>query len=124
MRLAAATGGALLIAGGAALAGIQQASPTLKKYAVKLFAVRRGQTEYEGTPLTSSFTVAVAAESDQGVSFNIGDTFRVLEQDADAVLIELIGNDNNPWVISAELLSEISNFPHAPGDEVHHDQID
>lgn len=34
--------------------------------------------------------------------------YRVLESDGDAVLIELFGNDNNPYVISKKMLEDIS----------------
>lgn len=116
-KLAVAAGGALFVAGGAAYAGIQKATPVVKKQAAQLFARRQNRTGGTDELAGSVFTVTAAAESDQGVSFNIGDTFRVLERDADAVLIEVIGNDDNPWVISARLLAEISDFPQTPPAE-------
>lgn len=114
MKLAAAAGGLLLVAGGAAHAGIQKATPALKKKAEQLIETWRSREGATGELAGSVYTVTAAAESDQGVSFDVGDTFRVLERDADAVLIELIGNDDNPWVISADLLAEISDFPADP----------
>lgn len=111
MKLAVAAGGLLLVAGGAAHSGIQKATPALKNKAEQLFEKWRGRAGATDELAGSVCTVTAAAESDQGVSFNVGDTFRVLERDADAVLIELIGNDDNPWVISADLLMEISDFP-------------
>lgn len=115
MKLAAAVGGLLLVAGGAAHAGMQKATPALKKKAEQLFENWRSRAGSVDRLAGSVYTVTAAAESDQGVSFKIGDTFRVLERDADAVLIELIGNDENPWVIAADLLAEISDFPADPG---------
>lgn len=111
LKLAAAAGGLLLVAGGAAHAGVQKATPALKNKAGQLFERWRGRVGATDQLAGSIYAVTAAAESDQGVSFNVGDTFRVLERDADAVLIELIGNDDNPWVISADLLVEISDFP-------------
>lgn len=111
MKLAAAAGGLLLVAGGATHAGIQKASPTFKRKAAQLVEKWRGRAGSLDELAGSIFTVNTAAESVQGVYFNVGDTFRVLERDADAVLIELIGSDNNPWVISADLLAQISDFP-------------
>lgn len=114
MKLAAAAGGLLLVAGGAAHAGIQKATPAVKKKADQLFEKWRSRAGATDELAGSVYTVTAAAESDQGVSFNVGDTFRVLERDADAVLIELIGNDDNPWIIPANLLAGISDFPADP----------
>lgn len=44
------------------------------------------------------------------VKFKIGDQFKVLESDGDAVLVEKIGDENNPYFISAEMLRKISNY--------------
>jgi outer membrane murein-binding lipoprotein Lpp len=111
MKLAAAAGGLLLVAGGAAHAGIQKATPALKNKTEQLFEKWRGRALAIDQLAESVYTITAEAESDQGVSFNVGDTFRVLERDADAVLIEVVGNDDNPWVISADLLAGISDFP-------------
>ena len=48
--------------------------------------------------------------SNEGLEFKIGDQFRVLESDKDAILIEKIGDNNNPYFVSAELLKNISDF--------------
>ena len=48
--------------------------------------------------------------SNEGVKFNIGDKFRVLETDKDAVLIEIVGNENNPYFASADFLKSISDY--------------
>lgn len=114
VKLAAAAGGLLLVAGGAAHAGIQKAAPALRKKAEELFQKWRSRPGATDELVGSIYTVTAAAQGDQGVSFDVGDTFRVLERDADAVLIELIGNDDNPWVIAADLLAEISDFPKPP----------
>ncbi len=42
--------------------------------------------------------------------FKEGDHFKVLEEDGDSVLIELLGNDDNPYFVSKELLKEISDY--------------
>lgn len=49
-------------------------------------------------------------ESNEGLKLKTGDSFRVLESDGDAVLIELIGNKNNPYFVSKELLEQISDY--------------
>ena len=49
-------------------------------------------------------------KSDEGLQFSEGDKFKVLEQDGEAVLIEKIGADSNPYFVSAKFLNEISEF--------------
>lgn len=114
MKLAAAAGAFLLVAGGAAHAGVQKAAPALKKKAQHLLEKWRSRTGSVDRLVGSVFTITVATETDQGVSVSVGDKFCVLERDADAVLIELIGNDENPWVVSADLLAVISDFSEEP----------
>lgn len=46
----------------------------------------------------------------KGVIFNVGDSFRILESDGDAILIEIIGNTDNPHFVSCDFLRTISNF--------------
>lgn len=62
----------------------------------------------------------VTAEGSSGdLTIHVGDQFRVLERDGDAVLIEVLGNSNNPYFVSAALLEAISDFPASsdPTDE-------
>ena len=49
-------------------------------------------------------------KSDEGLQFSKGDKFKVLEQDGEAVLIEKVGADSNPYFVSAKFLNEISEF--------------
>ncbi|MGY2747845.1 hypothetical protein [Arthrobacter sp. UYCu723] len=41
----------------------------------------------------------------------VGDQYRVLERDGDAVLIDVLNNANNPYFVSGEILARISDFP-------------
>ena len=43
--------------------------------------------------------------------FRVGDEYRVLECDEDAILIEVLGDPNNPYFVSGALLATISDFP-------------
>ena len=62
-------------------------------------------------PLSSKlYVVHSAGESNEGLCFVAGDMYRVLESDGDAVLIEKIGEDNNPYFVSRELLIAISDY--------------
>ena len=56
------------------------------------------------------YEVITDSEDKNGVKLYIGDKFRILESDGEAVLIEKIGDNNNPYVVSATFLSSISNF--------------
>ena len=38
------------------------------------------------------------------------DKFRVLNRDMDSILIEKLGDDNNPYFVSAEFLKKVSEF--------------
>lgn len=57
-----------------------------------------------------AFCVHTAGKSNEGLEFKIGDEFRVLERDKDAVLIEKIGEENNPFFVSCALLNAISDY--------------
>lgn len=56
------------------------------------------------------YTVASGGRSNEGLEFAEGDRFRVLEADGDSILIEKIGDKDNPYFVSAELLRRISNY--------------
>jgi len=56
------------------------------------------------------YTVHECAEINEDLSFDISDTYRVLEKDGDSVLIEKIGDANNPYFVSEELLRIISDY--------------
>lgn len=48
--------------------------------------------------------------SNEGLILNVGDKFRVLESDKEAILIEKIGDSNNPYFVSVDLLRSISDY--------------
>lgn len=60
-------------------------------------------------PPLPTYTIHTAASSDD-LHFSAGDTFHILEQDKDAVLIEKIGDANNPYFISTQELKNISDY--------------
>ncbi|BDA65738.1 hypothetical protein [Actinomyces capricornis] len=55
-------------------------------------------------------TITSDADCGAGLTLHAGDEIRVLERDSDALLVEIIGNNNNPHVVSAEALRSVSNF--------------
>lgn len=56
------------------------------------------------------YTVKVESQSKEGLLFKAGDTFRILETDGDAGLIEIIGDENNPYFVSLGFLQSISDY--------------
>lgn len=56
------------------------------------------------------YSVKKYGVSNEGLRFEIGDEFRVLEIDKNAVLIEKIGDVNNPYFVSYDLLNDISDY--------------
>ena len=54
---------------------------------------------------------ADGVDSSAGLSVRSGESFRVLESDGDAILIEVIGNANNPYMVSGHFLAKVSAFP-------------
>lgn len=56
------------------------------------------------------YATVIANKSNEGLEFAEGDQFRVLEADGDSVLIEKLGDNNNPYFVSKELLHRISTL--------------
>lgn len=52
--------------------------------------------------------MTTAGQDTSGLRFEVGDTFRIISSDEEAVLIEIIDNKNNPYFVSIETLKEIS----------------
>ena len=71
---------------------------------------KKNKEKLTGTSDSIVYSVTVDGVSDDGLEFKIGDQFRVLETDKDVVLIEKIGDNNNPYFVSVEFLEKISNY--------------
>ena len=56
------------------------------------------------------YSITIPGESNEGLNFSVNDQFRVLESDGDAILIEKIGDTNNPYFVDKKLLTKISNY--------------
>ena len=98
----------LIIAGTGAV--VYKGSEVAVKKAVKEIKKRTSKHTSPEMADTTIYTVSADGVSNEGLELKVGDLFRVLETDKDAVLIELIGNGNNPYFVSAELLRSISNY--------------
>ena len=79
---------------------------------VKKIIKKINKEELHGTSDSMVYSVTAEGVSNDGLKFKIGDKIRVLETDKDAILIEKIGEDNNPYFVSEEMLKNISNYKH------------
>lgn len=98
----------LIIAGTGAV--VYKGGEIVVKKTVKEIKKRMSQEKLLEIADTKIYTVTAEGTSNEGLEFKIGDQFKVLETDKDAVLIEKIGDSDNPYFISAELLKNISNY--------------
>lgn len=98
----------LVIAGAGAV--IYKSGEVAVKQTVKTIKRIKNKEQLSETANTEIYTVTAEGVSNEGLEFKIGDQFRVLESDKDAVLIEKSGDNNNPYFVSAELLKNISDY--------------
>lgn len=94
-------GGYLLIRGGEA-AGKKCVKTAKKKY------LKKNEKGYDDTRLI--YEVTLEGKDESGLELSVGDKYRVIESDGKAILIEKIGDSNNPYYVSADFLQTISNF--------------
>lgn len=96
LLLAGATGGKLVDI------GIKEG----KKFVLSKHEEKRKQKEASEI----LYTAKKDAEDEQGLRFSKGDKIRVLENDADSILIEKIGDRSNPYYVSRDFLKCMSDF--------------
>ena len=97
----------LLLLAGATGAVIYKVSEIGVKKCIQAFKTLK--TEYLEVN-EKIYSVTSPGTSNEGIEFPVGTNFKVLEIDDDSVLIEIIGDKNNPYFVSAEFLCSISNF--------------
>lgn len=56
------------------------------------------------------YTIKSPGRSNNEVEFMVDDRFRIIETDGEAVLIEKMNDQNNPYFVSAELIQNISDY--------------
>nr|WP_177297704.1 hypothetical protein [uncultured Blautia sp.] len=82
----------------------------LVKKGIKAIKKKRMEKKEVAKSNIRQYEVKTSGVSNEGLTFKIGEYFKVLEADGDAVLIEKIGDENNPYFVSAELLKDISDY--------------
>lgn len=58
-----------------------------------------------------TFEVADEGDDGHGLTLHVGERYRVIEGDGDAILIELSNREDNPFLTSADFLRTVSDFP-------------
>lgn len=99
---------AVIIAGAGAVASVAlyKGGEIVKEKVRK----KKNKEKLKETSDSIVYSITVDGVSDDGLEFKIGDQFRVLETVKNGVLIEKIGDDNNPYFVSVEFLEMISNY--------------
>jgi hypothetical protein len=59
---------------------------------------------------------ATSDDDDRGLKLRVGDEYRVLECDGDAILIEVLGDPGSPYFVSSKFLRSVSDFPQDDAD--------
>lgn len=90
----------LLIAGSGAV--VYKGGEILVRKAIK--NVNKLYAENSSEISSQIYIVNKQGVSNENLAFELGDRFKVLEFDGDAILIEKIGDSNNPYVVSSEFL--------------------
>lgn len=70
----------------------------------------KGKNQEKPVNDTLEYMVIREGKSNENVKFSVGDKLRILEKDGDSILIDRIGDHNSPYFVSAEFLSEISEY--------------
>ncbi|OZD38991.1 hypothetical protein CH252_31000 [Rhodococcus sp. 06-1477-1B] len=108
-KAAAVLIGGTLAAGGLLTVAGQKTATAIAK------AVRGRRARRVPCPtIGRSFVVNTVDSDEQGLEFREGDTYSVLECDGDAILVEMTGNADNPFFVSAAFLASISDYPAPP----------
>ena len=96
----------ILIGEGVLFGGIAVASSVvIKKKLDKVLAEKKHTAE-----TAEVHTVLKTGCSNEGLSFELGDTFKVLAVDGTAALIEKNGNEQTPYYVSVKFLKSISDY--------------
>ena len=89
---------------------IRSGEAVIKKCIKEATKIVKNKSENTGQNAQRIFEVISNGKSDGGLELNVGDKYRVLETDGESILIEKIGDSNNPYFVSADFLRSISNF--------------
>lgn len=80
------------------------------KKAIKTVKSHHKKSREITTDTTEVYVVKSLGKSNEGLEFAVGDKFRVLESDGNAILIEKLVDSNNPYFVDADFLRSISDY--------------
>lgn len=85
---------------------------TIEWLTKKGLSIYRGWREKHDRPMeeVEEYTVREDGVDDQGLKLSKGDCIRILEKDGTAVLIEKVGDDNNPYFVSEGFLKDTVGY--------------
>lgn len=69
--------------------------------------LNKNEVEYETNAI---YEVTSDGKNEEGLEFSVGDKYRIIGSDGEAIIIEKMGDINNPYFVSVDLLQTISNF--------------
>lgn len=99
----------LLLLTGVAGAGVYKVGEITVKKVIKTVKANQ-EHKQKAIEANVLYTVSTPGKSNEGVDFAVGDQFRALETAGNAVLIEKIQDENNPYFVAAEFLRSISDY--------------
>lgn len=80
----------------------------------KAFKASKAAIKKRNTPCATKgqlFKVVSDGEASSGLKLRAGDEYRVLECDGDSILIGVLDDPDNPYFVSSEFLTTVSDFP-------------
>ncbi len=81
------------------------------KKGIKAISQRNRKNEpEEDLQILKEYVVNKEAVDNQGLRFEVGDIIRVLEKDGDAILVERMGDCDNPYSVSESFLETIASL--------------
>lgn len=113
--LAKRTGGPVVLALGTAVAGwvIGRVGEAGGKAAIRAARTAIRKHDTPTAPTGQEFDVHGDGEDGKGLVPRAGDRYRVLAGDGDALLVEVLGDEDNPYFTSTQFLAAVSDFPDA-----------
>ncbi|MFD9501924.1 hypothetical protein [Streptomyces sp. NPDC060035] len=74
------------------------------------------EKDIESTP-HEVFTVTADGDDGNGLTVRVGNGIRVLKDVGEAVLVEVIGGQDNPYMVSPAFLASVCDFPAGNSNE-------
>lgn len=99
---------AMVAGGGFVVGGVVAVAGTLGLDKISKGAKRKKRATSDATG--ELFDVTSDGEENGGLKLRAGDKYRILAQDGDSVLIEVLNNTNNPHFVSLGFLQSVSDF--------------